>query len=78
VRFPSSYRKYLIAVGSISVDGTSLTVARLTKKNECTIAIIPFTYAHTIFHAYRIGTKVNLEFDIIGKYIESIMKYGNA
>jgi riboflavin synthase len=78
VRFPSRYRKYLISVGSLSVDGTSLTVARLTKRNECTIAIIPYTFTHTIFHSYRVGTKVNLEFDIIGKYIESIMKYGTA
>ncbi|MHB1051435.1 MAG: riboflavin synthase [Bacteroidota bacterium] len=78
VRFPSRYRKYLISVGSISIDGTSLTVARLKKRNECTIAIIPYTYTHTIFHSYRVGTKINLEFDIIGKYIESIMKYGDA
>lgn len=76
IRFAPEFRKYLISVGSISVDGTSLTVARLTKKNEFTVAIIPFTYDHTVFHTYRVSSKVNLEFDVIGKYIESIMVYG--
>lgn len=78
IRFLPRFRKYLIPVGSLSVDGTSLTVARLSKRNECTIAIIPYTYEHTIFHSYRVGTTVNLEFDVIGKYIESIMKYGKV
>lgn len=75
IRFPRKFRKYLIYVGSISVDGTSLTVARLTT-TEFTVAIIPYTYANTVFHNYKNGTKVNLEFDVIGKYIESIIKFG--
>ena len=75
IRFPKTFRKYLIYVGSISVDGTSLTVARLGR-TELTVAIIPYTYTNTIFHNYKIGTKVNLEFDVIGKYIESIVQYG--
>lgn len=72
--FPKQYRKYLIHVGSITVDGTSLTVARLSQK-ELQIAIIPYTFDHTIFHQYSRGTKVNLEFDIIGKYLESLVHY---
>ena len=75
IRFPKTFRKYLIYVGSISVDGTSLTVARLGR-TELTVAIIPYTYTNTIFHNYKVGTKVNLEFDVIGKYIESIVQYG--
>lgn len=74
ISFPERYRKYLIPVGSITVDGTSLTVARLGRK-ELQIAIIPFTHSHTIFHSYVKGTKVNLEFDIIGKYLESLVHY---
>jgi riboflavin synthase len=74
ISFPPKYRKYLIPVGSITVDGTSLTVARLNRK-ELQIAIIPFTFEHTIFHSYSKGTKVNLEFDIIGKYLESLVHY---
>ena len=74
ISIPKQFRKYLISVGSITVDGTSLTVARL-KMKEFTVAIIPFTYAHTIFHQYEKGTIVNLEFDIVGKYLESLVHY---
>ncbi|MDP1677707.1 MAG: riboflavin synthase [Bacteroidota bacterium] len=74
ISFPKKFRKNLIPVGSITVDGTSLTVARLNRQ-ELTIAIIPYTFEHTIFNQYKKGTMVNLEFDIIGKYIESIVKY---
>lgn len=74
ISFPKEYRKYLIYVGSVSIDGTSLTVARLSR-NTMTIAVIPYTYKHTIFQFYNKGTRVNLEFDVIGKYIESIVPY---
>lgn len=75
ISFPKQFRKYLIYVGSIAVDGTSLTVARL-HRNNFTVAIIPYTYHNTIFHQYKKGSIVNLEFDVIGKYIESIVTYG--
>lgn len=74
ILFPKIYRKNLIPVGSITVDGTSLTVARL-HRDKFTVAIIPFTFEHTIFKMYKQGSVVNLEFDIIGKYIENIIKY---
>ncbi|KAB2926479.1 MAG: riboflavin synthase [Bacteroidetes bacterium] len=76
IAFPASFRKYLISVGSVSVDGTSLTVARLGR-TAFTVAIIPYTHEHTVFHSYRKGSVVNLEFDVIGKYIESIVTYGS-
>lgn len=57
-----------IEKGSITVNGTSLTVVN-SKKNSFSVAIIPYTYEHTIFHTFKIGTKVNLEFDVVGKYI---------
>jgi riboflavin synthase len=76
IKYPPQFRKYLISVGSISVDGTSLTVARLTKKDEFTVAIIPYTFDNTVFQWYRKQSKVNLEFDVIGKYIESIIHFG--
>jgi len=74
ISFPKIFRKYLISVGSITVDGTSLTVAQLNRQ-QFTVAIIPYTHANTIFKQYQQGSIVNLEFDIIGKYIESIMAY---
>ncbi len=57
-----------IEKGSITVDGTSLTVVD-SRENTFSVAIIPYTYEHTNFKTYRIGTVVNLEFDVIGKYV---------
>lgn len=74
IGFPKRFRRYLIPVGSIAVDGVSLTVARLFS-DRFEVAIIPFTFENTIFHEYRAGSKVNLEFDIIGKYIESLLRH---
>lgn len=59
--------------GSISVNGVSLTVVN-SKKKSFQVAIIPFTYDITNFHLIKKGTVVNLEFDIIGKYIQKILK----
>jgi riboflavin synthase len=54
--------------GSITVNGTSLTVVN-SKDNSFSVAIIPYTYEHTNFNQLKVGDKVNLEFDIIGKYV---------
>ncbi|GAB2762244.1 riboflavin synthase [Salinimicrobium soli] len=63
-----------IEKGSITVDGVSLTVVN-SKRNEFSVAIIPFTYEHTTFKYYREGTKVNLEFDVIGKYVKRLTEF---
>ncbi len=70
---PSMFRKYVVPVGSIAVDGVSLTVAEIDG-NTFTVSIIPHTIHQTIFHLYEKGTKVNLEFDIIGKYIQRMIE----
>ena len=57
-----------IEKGSITVNGVSLTVVN-SQKNKFSVAIIPFTYAHTNFKDFIVGTKINLEFDVIGKYV---------
>jgi len=57
-----------IEKGSITVDGVSLTVVN-SEKNTFSVAIIPYTYEHTRFKEYEIGSIVNLEFDVIGKYV---------
>lgn len=59
--------------GSIAVNGVSLTVVN-SQKGSFQVAIIPYTYEHTNFHTFRVGTVVNLEFDIVGKYIAKLMK----
>lgn len=68
ISFPSEYFKLLIPVGSISVDGISLTLAEVNKK-YLAVAIIPHTWEKTIFFEKKIGDTVNLEFDMLGKYI---------
>jgi len=60
-----------IEKGSITVNGVSLTVVN-SKKNEFSVAIIPYTYEHTNFKNLREGDLVNLEFDVIGKYVKRI------
>jgi len=62
-----------IEKGSITIDGTSLTVVG-SQKNSFSVAIIPYTYDHTRFRTYRIGTVVNLEFDVIGKYVSRLLE----
>ena len=57
-----------IEKGSITVNGVSLTVVS-SKENEFSVAIIPYTLEHTVFKNFKVGTKVNLEFDVIGKYV---------
>lgn len=59
--------------GSVSVNGVSLTVVN-SRRGSFQVAIIPYTYEHTNFHDIECGTQVNIEFDIIGKYIARLMK----
>lgn len=59
--------------GSVTVNGVSLTVVN-SKEKSFQVAIIPYTYEHTNFHEFEIGSKINLEFDIIGKYITKVVR----
>lgn len=59
--------------GSVAVNGVSLTVVN-SRDNGFEVAIIPYTWEHTNFHTFVPGTVVNIEFDIIGKYITKLMK----
>ncbi len=59
--------------GSVAVNGVSLTVCD-SREGEFRVAIIPYTYEHTNFHNIKVGTKVNLEFDIVGKYIARLIE----
>ncbi|MDD4608792.1 MAG: riboflavin synthase [Bacteroidaceae bacterium] len=60
--------------GSVTVNGVSLTVCNPTE-DTFQVAIIPYTYEHTNFHTFKIGSVINLEFDIIGKYLSKMMQY---
>lgn len=59
--------------GSVAVNGVSLTVVD-SQEGSFRVAIIPYTHEHTNFHTFRVGTTVNLEFDIVGKYIARLMQ----
>lgn len=61
-----------IEKGSITIDGVSLTVVN-SGVTTFSVAIIPYTYEHTRFNSYKVGSKVNLEFDVIGKYVAKLM-----
>jgi len=60
--------------GSICINGTSLTVFN-SEETSFRVAIIPYTYEHTVFHTFKVGDTVNLEFDIVGKYIRKMMGF---
>ncbi|MCK0161275.1 riboflavin synthase [Allomuricauda sp. F6463D] len=62
-----------IEKGSITVDGVSLTVVD-SQKDSFNVAIIPYTHEHTRFHTYHVGTIVNLEFDVVGKYVSRLLE----
>ena len=66
--FDSKFASLIIEKGSIAINGTSLTVFNVTG-NTFTVAIIPYTYEHTNIHQVTVGSRVNIEFDMIGKYV---------
>jgi riboflavin synthase len=72
IELPHDVEKYTVYKGSISIEGISLTVAQL-EKNRCTIAIIPHTVEMTNLHSLKPGDPVNLEADLIAKYVEKMM-----
>ena len=77
VSFPAELRKYMISEGSIAIDGISLTIARLSE-SELTLAIIPHTLEMTTLGSKKIGDSVNVEVDMVAKYIENFLQRGNA
>ncbi len=71
--YDAAQNNITIEKGSITIDGVSLTVVD-SGKNTFSVAIIPYTYENTRFNAYKAGSTVNLEFDVIGKYVARIMQ----
>lgn len=71
--YDASLNNITIEKGSVTINGTSLTVIN-SKKDSFSVAIIPYTYNHTNFNTFKIGTVVNLEFDVLGKYVSRLME----
>jgi riboflavin synthase len=74
IRLPQALFELMVAKGSIAVDGVSLTIVERRVGGVVTITIVPFTVEKTIVGGYRVGTRVNIEADILGKYV---MEYLN-
>ena len=70
--YDATYNNITIEKGSISIDGVSLTVVD-SGLNSFSVAIIPYTYENTRFNTYKVGSTVNLEFDVIGKYVSRLV-----
>jgi len=71
--YDSKLNNITIEKGSITVNGTSLTVVD-SKKDSFSVAIIPYTYEHTNFSTFKKGSIVNLEFDVLGKYVSKLLE----
>lgn len=77
IEVPESFARHIVPQGSIAIDGISLTVARWHGR-VAEVAIIPFTYEHTNVRDKKIGDAVNLEGDVLGKYVERYLEARNA
>ena len=67
------FSKFIAQKGSVTIDGVSLTVNE-TKQNIFNVNIIPFTWSHTCFKSYEKGSIVNIEIDVLARYLENLQK----
>lgn len=72
IRAPRDLAKYIAHKGSITVDGTSLTINKI-EGSEFELNIVPHTMTHTVMGDYKVGTKVNLEVDLVARYLERLL-----
>ena len=75
ITVPSTLQRYIAEKGSIAIDGTSLTVANLSDEGF-TVSVIPHTFDHTVLNQRRVGDAVNLEVDVLARYIERLLAAG--
>jgi len=82
IEFSSEFRENIIKIGSIAINGVSLTIADIPKETSrkilIKVAIIPHTYKNTNFRKFKTGDMVNVEFDMLGKYVNRIFKNKNT
>lgn len=78
VEYPESGGRYIVEKGSIAVDGISLTVASFRGPNSFSVAIIPHTFENTNLKGAKAGDRVNLEFDVVAKYVENLLSRTHA
>jgi riboflavin synthase len=73
IELPSGCARYVVPIGSIAIDGVSLTVAEL-ERNIIRVSIIPHTLLHTTFRWYSVSRRVNVEVDVISKFVERLLR----
>ena len=78
VRIPQELTRYTIDKGSITIDGVSLTIATIHEGGELEFWITPHTWQRTIMHCYSVGSVVNIEVDMIAKYVEKMFRPGTV
>ena len=76
VRVPKDVLEFIVPKGSIAIDGVSLTVIERGKGGVVAVTVVPYTLEHTVVEAYRSGTRVNVETDILGKYANQRVEHG--
>ena len=76
VRVPKSLERYLVEKGSVTLDGISLTIASLDPESVVGVTIIPHTFANTTIGQARIGTRMNIEVDVLAKHVEKLLARG--
>ena len=77
IELPAEYARYVARKGSVCIDGTSLTINAVAD-NRFSVNIIPHTAEHTIMHIYTVGTRVNIEVDLLMRYLERLMQGGDS
>ena len=75
VRVPKSLDRYLVEKGSITLDGISLTIAALDPASVIGVTIIPHTFANTTIGQARVGTRINVEVDVLAKHVEKLLAH---
>jgi riboflavin synthase len=75
IQYPADLGKYIAMKGSIAVDGISLTVASMIGRDSFEVAIIPHSWQNTIIRYYKPGDHVNLEVDVLAKYVERLLEH---
>lgn len=77
LELPEKFRRYIIPEGSVCLNGISLTVSSVSSNfNQFQVSIIPHTWDNTVLHQLKIGDKLNIEVDILAKYIENLLRHG--
>lgn len=75
VHVPEALSRYLVEKGSITLDGISLTIAKLDDDTDVGVTILPHTFSHTTLGAARVGDRINIEVDVLAKHVEKLLTH---